>query len=124
MRSTCAGSSTHCHQQSFTRPRAVLGPMGLQAAGWVPLLVSRRPNSELVTATRTRDATGDMSGLKSRRSRISAVPPRLSDATDAPIVTVTANSAAAIGNAVYDALGISVRTLPLSPENITAAMPD
>jgi len=48
----------------------------------------------------------------------------MSDATDAPIVTVTANSAAAIGNAVYDALGISVRTLPLSPENITAAMPD
>jgi CO/xanthine dehydrogenase Mo-binding subunit len=48
----------------------------------------------------------------------------MSDATDAPIVTVTANSAAAIGNAVYDALGIRVRTLPLSPENITAAMPD
>jgi CO/xanthine dehydrogenase Mo-binding subunit len=48
----------------------------------------------------------------------------MSDATDATIVTVTANSAAATGNAVYDAPGIRARTLPLSPENITAAMPD
>ncbi|MFZ9138495.1 MAG: molybdopterin cofactor-binding domain-containing protein [Hylemonella sp.] len=30
--------------------------------------------------------------------------------------------AAAIGNAVYDALGVRVRTLPLSPENIMRAM--
>jgi CO/xanthine dehydrogenase Mo-binding subunit len=32
-------------------------------------------------------------------------------------------TAAAIGNAVYDALGVRVRTLPLSGEHILAAMP-
>ena len=31
---------------------------------------------------------------------------------------------AAIGNAIRDALGVRVRTLPFTPENITAAMPD
>jgi CO/xanthine dehydrogenase Mo-binding subunit len=33
-------------------------------------------------------------------------------------------TAAAIGNAVFDALGVRVRTLPLTAENIRAAMPD
>ena len=33
-------------------------------------------------------------------------------------------TAAAIGNAVYDALGIRVRSLPLTPEQLVAAMPD
>lgn len=33
-------------------------------------------------------------------------------------------TAAAIGNALYDALGVRVRDLPLTPENIVAAMPD
>jgi len=33
-------------------------------------------------------------------------------------------TAAAIGNAVYDALGVRVRTLPLTGENVLAAMPD
>jgi CO/xanthine dehydrogenase Mo-binding subunit len=33
-------------------------------------------------------------------------------------------TAAAIGNAVYDALGIRVRTLPLTAEHLLAAMPD
>ncbi len=33
-------------------------------------------------------------------------------------------TAAAIGNALYDALGLRVRTLPLTPENIVAAMAD
>jgi nicotinate dehydrogenase subunit B len=32
-------------------------------------------------------------------------------------------TAAAIGNAVFDALGVRVRTLPLSPENVLAALP-
>lgn len=32
--------------------------------------------------------------------------------------------AAAIGNALADALGVRVRTLPLTPENVVAAMPD
>ncbi|HEX6447847.1 MAG TPA: molybdopterin cofactor-binding domain-containing protein [Trebonia sp.] len=31
---------------------------------------------------------------------------------------------AAIGNAIRDALGVRVRTLPFSPENVTAAIPD
>jgi nicotinate dehydrogenase subunit B len=33
-------------------------------------------------------------------------------------------TAAAIGNAVYDALGVRVRTLPLTGEHVLAAMPD
>ena len=33
-------------------------------------------------------------------------------------------TAAAIGNAVCDALGVRVRTLPLTEEQILAAMPD
>jgi CO/xanthine dehydrogenase Mo-binding subunit len=33
-------------------------------------------------------------------------------------------TAAAIANAVYDALGIRVRSLPLTPEQLVAAMPD
>jgi CO/xanthine dehydrogenase Mo-binding subunit len=32
--------------------------------------------------------------------------------------------AAAIGNAVFDALGVRVRSLPLTPEQITRAMSD
>ncbi len=32
-------------------------------------------------------------------------------------------TAAAIGNAVFDALGVRVRSLPLTPEQIVAAMP-
>jgi nicotinate dehydrogenase subunit B len=32
--------------------------------------------------------------------------------------------AAAIANAVYDALGIRVRSLPLTAEQLMAAMPD
>jgi CO/xanthine dehydrogenase Mo-binding subunit len=32
--------------------------------------------------------------------------------------------AAAIGNAIHDALGVRVRTLPFTPENIAAAIPD
>ena len=38
--------------------------------------------------------------------------------------TAQGPTAAAIGNAVYDALGVRVRTLPLTEENILAAMPD
>ena len=33
-------------------------------------------------------------------------------------------TAAAIANALYDALGVRVRTLPLTQEQIVAAMPD
>jgi CO/xanthine dehydrogenase Mo-binding subunit len=33
-------------------------------------------------------------------------------------------TAAAIGNALYDALGVRVRTLPLTEQQILAAMPD
>ena len=33
-------------------------------------------------------------------------------------------TAAAIANAVYDALGVRVRSLPLTSEQIVAAMPD
>jgi CO/xanthine dehydrogenase Mo-binding subunit len=32
-------------------------------------------------------------------------------------------TAAAIGNAVYDALGVRVRTLPFTKENVLAALP-
>jgi nicotinate dehydrogenase subunit B len=38
--------------------------------------------------------------------------------------TAQGPTAAAIGNAVFDALGVRVRTLPLTEENIVAAMPD
>ncbi|HWG01190.1 MAG TPA: molybdopterin cofactor-binding domain-containing protein [Trebonia sp.] len=38
--------------------------------------------------------------------------------------TAAGPTAAAIGNAVFDALGVRVRTLPLSPENVLAALPD
>lgn len=33
-------------------------------------------------------------------------------------------TAAAIANAVHDALGVRVRSLPLTPDRIVAAMPD
>ena len=38
--------------------------------------------------------------------------------------TAQGPTAAAIGNALYDALGVRVRTLPLTEEQIVAAMPD
>jgi nicotinate dehydrogenase subunit B len=38
--------------------------------------------------------------------------------------TAQGPTVAAIGNALFDALGVRVRTLPFSPENIVAAMPD
>jgi CO/xanthine dehydrogenase Mo-binding subunit len=38
--------------------------------------------------------------------------------------TAQGPTVAAIANAVHDALGVRVRTLPLTPENIVAAMPD
>jgi CO/xanthine dehydrogenase Mo-binding subunit len=38
--------------------------------------------------------------------------------------TAQGPTAAAIGNAVYDALGVRVRALPFSAENIVAALPD
>ena len=38
--------------------------------------------------------------------------------------TAQGPTAAAIGNALYDALGVRVRTLPLTGEQIVAAMPD
>ena len=38
--------------------------------------------------------------------------------------TAQGPTAAAIGNAVYDALGVRVRTLPFSEENILAAIED
>jgi nicotinate dehydrogenase subunit B len=33
-------------------------------------------------------------------------------------------TAAAIGNAIFDALGVRLRTLPFTRDNIVAAMPD
>ena len=38
--------------------------------------------------------------------------------------TAQGPTAAAIGNALYDALGVRVRTLPLTEQQILAAMPD
>ena len=38
--------------------------------------------------------------------------------------TAQGPTAAAIGNALYDALGVRVRTLPLTQQQIIAAMPD
>jgi nicotinate dehydrogenase subunit B len=38
--------------------------------------------------------------------------------------TAQGPTVAAIGNAIRDSLGARVRTLPFSPENVTAAMPD
>ena len=37
--------------------------------------------------------------------------------------TAQGPTVAAIGNAIFAALGVRVRTLPFSPENVTAAMP-
>jgi CO/xanthine dehydrogenase Mo-binding subunit len=38
--------------------------------------------------------------------------------------TAQGPTAAAIGNAIYDAIGVRVRTMPFTPEQIVAAMPD
>jgi CO/xanthine dehydrogenase Mo-binding subunit len=38
--------------------------------------------------------------------------------------TAQGPTAAAIGNAIYDAIGVRVRTMPFTPEQIVAAIPD
>jgi nicotinate dehydrogenase subunit B len=38
--------------------------------------------------------------------------------------TAQGPTGAAIGNAICDALGVRVRTMPFTPEQVVAAMPD